>query len=97
MLKTKEMTVSDYEAIKCDTLLKYGCPNDELWLTECTSIKSAINFYGYDTIADLCNWHPENYKGCVYYHESGDLHVFAPFKDMKEFENGCKYVAEYLK
>jgi hypothetical protein len=91
---TKEMTINDYEAIKCETLLQYGCPKDELWLTECTSIKSFKQFYGNDTAEDLFG--DKDYKGCVYYHESGDLHVTGGFSNMEEFESSCKYVAEYL-
>lgn len=94
---TKKMTIADYEAIKCKTLRKYGCPEKELWLTEVESIDGAKRWYGSMCIDDLCNWHPEAYKGCVYYHESGSIGAFAPFSTMEEFEEGCKYIADYLK
>ena len=94
MLKTREMTIGDYEAIKCDTLRKYGCPENELWLTECTSMLSFKRFYGYDTAEDLFN--NKSYQGVVYYHEGGDLHAIAGFNDIAEFEEACKYIAKYL-
>lgn len=78
-----------------DTLLKYGCPKDELWLIEDSTIQMAANFYGWDTIFDLTN--NKDYKRCIYYHESGAIGAFAGYNNREEFEIGCKFIADYLK
>jgi hypothetical protein len=71
-------------------LLKNGAPLKELWLTECTSVKAFYDYYGQE------DWGLEGYRGVVYYHESGSVHVLGGFNNDAEFEEACRYVAHYL-
>lgn len=75
-----------------ELLLKYGFPEDELWLIEDSTISAAERFYGFDTIMDLTNG--KDYKRCVYYHESGAIEYFAPYNNEQELEDGCKFIAK---
>lgn len=77
-----------------DTLKRYGCPENELWLIEDSSIEMAENFYG-DIIWDLCNG--KEYKRCIYYHESGSICAFGGYNNQEEFKTACKFIANYLK
>jgi hypothetical protein len=95
--KQMENSVDYYEEQKCEILLHYGCPQDQLWLVEvqksgefneqhCTESESEDDFYGL-----------QDYEYVVYHHESGTVNVHARFNEFEEFEIACKMVAEYLK
>jgi len=90
-------TVTQYEKLKCKTLIKYGCPEDQLWLTEVQTVEEFRVFYK-DQIPDpvgFYNLHRFHYV--LYYHESGEVHSIAGFSTDEEFEGGCEAVADYLK
>lgn len=85
-----------YESRKCETLLRCGFPQKELWLTELTSSLDAIGFYGIDSeiaeIIDQCGDSPF----VLYYHESGSVHCAYPFATPEEFELACQAMARYF-
>jgi len=87
------LAIHEFEERKVETLLKYGCPKEDLWLTECTTTKSAYHLYG-NIVLEL---NPKDKPYCVYYHESGEIHAFAAFETEKEFQEACQYIANYLK
>lgn len=76
-------------------LLKYGCPEKELWLIEDSTIEAAENFYGLDTIMDLT--HDKDYMRCIYHHENGSITYFAGYNTNKEFRKACIWLANQLK
>lgn len=92
MLK-KELTIKDYEAMKCEKLLEYGANKDYLWLTECETVDNFINWYGLDLALDLGL---DKYKYVIYYHESGSVHAHGGFNNLEEFEKACQFVGNYL-
>lgn len=85
--------IQEFEERKVETLLSFGCPKEELWLTECTTTLDALRFYG----AFIFELNPKNQPYCLYYHENGSLCSFASFETEKEFQQAAKYIANYLK
>lgn len=80
----------DYEYRKAETLTKYRYPDDEMWLSELSTIEEAERWLG-KWIRELVT--DPNHQFCVYYKESGNLHRLASFNTQAEFEAACKYVA----
>lgn len=87
------MTIREFEALKCDELLKHGFPKNELWLTECITTKDFIMWHGKDLERDLNRL---NKQYVVYYHEGGCVHCTAFFDTLEEFQEGCKYLSWYM-
>ena len=86
----ESFSIDDYEARKADTLRHYGCPEEELWLTECITVDQ---FYGF---------HPDyedafdGELGVVYHHESDAVTIAVGFRDEAGFQWACMQVARSL-
>ncbi len=86
----ESFAIDAYEVRKADTLRRYGCPEEELWLTECLTVDQ---FYGF---------HPDfeevfdSERGVVYHHESGEVTVAVGFRDEAGFQWACEQVARHL-
>jgi hypothetical protein len=92
----EQPTIPDYEARKVETLLKYGCPESLLWLTECHSVDSLSKWYGKEAVSDLGL--KDDDFGVVYWHESGSIMQLAGFSNSDEsFEKACAYVGSQMK
>ena len=92
---SKEIT--HYEEGKTKTLSKYGCPEDQLWLTEVQAVEEFETFF-HDQISDPIGFYDlHRFHFVIYYHQAGEILQIAGFNTEKEFQKGCKAIADFLK
>ena len=90
-------SIEYYEEQKCEILLHYGCPADQLWLTEVQTVDQFNEFYStQDESADEM-YGLQDYDYVLYHHESGEVLTHAGFNSDDGFDLACRAVAEYLK
>ena len=89
--------IAEYEKMKCETLVKFGCPEDQLWLVEVQTTQEFVEFFS-NQIPDPISYydlHPFHFV--IYYHQAGEVLSIAGFNTDDEFEKACKAIAVFLK
>ncbi len=93
----QELTVDDYESRKVETLLEYGFPESELWLTEVQTVEDFNNYYSLDEEVAEKVYGIGDCSFVLYLHESGSVLSHAGFSTISEFKEACQYLAKYFK
>ncbi len=91
-VESDEVGVNEFEALKCETLKKYGLKGNWIWLSECITLDDFQIYHGPDYVLDF---NLEKFKYVVYIHESNEILRIAGFNNLEEFENACRFVANY--
>jgi len=95
--KPVKNTIDYFEEQKCEALLHHGCPEDSLWLVECTTVDQFNQYYSTDDQTAAEFYGLDDYEFVLYFHESGEVHAHAGFDDEQSFDSACKTIADYLK